>query len=109
MTDELDNGRALPEMEGGWDQFFDDTSLRTYVPGLETTAEEETRAAVELAEVESGAANLCDRNTSSPMKSSFCRHFAPDVWATGLGQEEVLICRRFERRERRDSNPRPPA
>jgi SAM-dependent methyltransferase len=58
LTDELDSSRRLPEMEGGWDEFFDDTYLRTYVPGLETTAEEEAGAAVDLAEVESGAAIL---------------------------------------------------
>jgi hypothetical protein len=58
-------------------------------------------------------------DTSSLMKCPLCRHFRRSVWATGLGhettccvlarQQQVPICRHFERRERRDSNPRPPA
>jgi hypothetical protein len=31
--------------------------------------------------------HLCGRYTNSHMKFDFCRYFAPDVWATGLGHE----------------------
>jgi hypothetical protein len=33
--------------------------------------------------------DLCGRYSNSLMKSSFCREFRLDVWATGLGHEAL--------------------
>jgi SAM-dependent methyltransferase len=87
-------GASLPKMEG-WDEVFDETYLRTYMPFLDERAEDEALAAVALAGVTTGAEVL-------DCPCGFGRHalvLARDGYrVTGVDRSEVQLAEAERRR-----------
>ena len=80
---------SLPDMEGGWDAFFDEYYMRTYEPFLtDERAREETNGAVRLAGIEPGAEVL-------DCPCGFARHAAllaaAGYRATGADRSETQL------------------